>query len=100
MAISFSYWDDCIDPHDLEAMWKVPEVSAELLKAGEVKGRKIHLSRDPDGQPYLTQTEMRVKNSTLVILLSLELLGGWLLLIIDISINTLVNLSKTFFSFM
>ncbi|KAF1866784.1 hypothetical protein Lal_00018169 [Lupinus albus] len=59
MAISFTYWDDCVDLEDLEAMWEVPEVSEEWLKAGEVKGHKIHLSRDPDGQPYLTQTEMR-----------------------------------------
>lgn len=59
MAAGFSYWDDCVDPEDLEAMWNVPEVSAEWLKAGEAKGRKVHLSRDPDGQPYLTQTEMR-----------------------------------------
>ncbi|MED6199839.1 hypothetical protein PIB30_079637 [Stylosanthes scabra] len=40
-------------------MWRVPEVKAEWFKAGEVKGQKVHLSRDPDGQPYLTQTEMR-----------------------------------------
>ncbi|XP_027343818.1 uncharacterized protein LOC113856267 [Abrus precatorius] len=59
MAITFSYWDDCVDPQDLEAMWNVPEVSAEWLKAGEERCRKVHLSRDPDGQPYLTQTEMR-----------------------------------------
>ncbi|CAL0326377.1 unnamed protein product [Lupinus luteus] len=48
-----------MDQEDLEAMWEVPEVSEEWLKAGEVKGHKIHLSRDPEGQPYLTQTEMR-----------------------------------------
>ncbi|MED6159007.1 hypothetical protein PIB30_038316 [Stylosanthes scabra] len=59
MATSFSYWDDCVSPRDLEAMWRVPEVKAEWFKAGEVKGQKVHLSRDPDGQPYLTQTEMR-----------------------------------------
>ncbi|TKY49433.1 hypothetical protein E2542_SST26864 [Spatholobus suberectus] len=59
MAISFSYWDDCVDPQDLKAMWNVPEVSAEWLKAGEDRCQKVHLSRDPDGQAYLTQTEMR-----------------------------------------
>ncbi|KAI5440763.1 hypothetical protein KIW84_010292 [Lathyrus oleraceus] len=59
MAYSFTYWDDCVDPEDLEAMWNVPEVSVEWLKAGEEQGQKVHLSRDPDGQPYLTQTEMR-----------------------------------------
>lgn len=65
MAYSFTYWDDCVDPEDLEAMWNVPEVSVEWLKAGEEQGQKVHLSRDPDGQPYLTQTEMRVKYTTL-----------------------------------
>ena len=65
MAANFSYWDDCVDPQDLEAMWNVPEVSAEWLKVGEERGRKVHLSRDPDGQPYLTQTEMRVLHITL-----------------------------------
>ncbi|RZB97224.1 hypothetical protein D0Y65_020751, partial [Glycine soja] len=59
MAISFSYWDDCVDPQNFEAMWNVPEVSAEWIKAGEQRCQKVHLSRDPDGQPYLTQTEMR-----------------------------------------
>ncbi|KAK7324228.1 hypothetical protein VNO77_27757 [Canavalia gladiata] len=59
MAISFTYWDYCVDPEDLEAMWNVPEVRAEWLKAGEERSQMIHLSRDPDGQPYLTQTEMR-----------------------------------------
>ncbi|XP_019426153.1 PREDICTED: uncharacterized protein LOC109334703 [Lupinus angustifolius] len=59
MATSFTYWDDCVDLQDLEAMWEVPEVRTEWLKAGEVRGHKVHLSRDPDGQPYLTQTEMR-----------------------------------------
>ncbi|KAL5100645.1 hypothetical protein RYX36_004972 [Vicia faba] len=59
MAASFTYWNDCVDPEDLEAMWNVPEVSVEWLKAGEERGQKVHLSRDPDGEPYLTQTEMR-----------------------------------------
>ncbi|KAK7243803.1 hypothetical protein RIF29_38615 [Crotalaria pallida] len=59
MAMSFAYWDDCVDLPDLEAMWEVREVRTEWLKAGEVRGSKVHLSRDPDGQPYLTQTEMR-----------------------------------------
>lgn len=56
---NFIYWDDCVDPQDMEAMWKTPEVRAEWLDAGETRGHKVHLSRDPDGQPYLTQTEMR-----------------------------------------
>ncbi|KAI4333275.1 hypothetical protein L6164_018107 [Bauhinia variegata] len=59
MGISLRYWDDCASPQDLEAMWEVPEVRSEWLGAGEEKEHKVHLSRDPDGQPYLTQTEMR-----------------------------------------
>ncbi|XP_061350599.1 uncharacterized protein LOC133295761 [Gastrolobium bilobum] len=59
MAVSFSYWGDCVEPQDLEAMWNVSNVSAEWLKAGEARNQKVHISRDPDGQPYLTQTEMR-----------------------------------------
>lgn len=60
-SVSFKYWDDCVNPHDLEAMWADPDVRAEWLNAGETKGSKVHLSRDPDGQPYLTQTEMKVE---------------------------------------
>lgn len=60
-SVSFKYWNDCVDPHDLEAMWLDPDVKAEWLNAGETKGSKVHLSRDPDGQPYLTQTEMKVE---------------------------------------
>lgn len=60
MAMSFKYWDDCIDPEDLEAMWNIPEVNTEWSNAGEARDQNVHLSRDPDGQPYLTQAEMRV----------------------------------------
>lgn len=60
MAVSFKYWDDCIDPIDMEEMWRIPEVRTEWLDAGESREQKVHLSRDPDGQPYLTQTEMKV----------------------------------------
>ncbi|XP_065626583.1 uncharacterized protein LOC112032086 isoform X1 [Quercus suber] len=59
MAVSFKYWDDCIDPSDMEAMWNIPEVSNEWLDAGESRDQKVHLSRDPDGQPFLTQIEMK-----------------------------------------
>ncbi|CAK9175001.1 unnamed protein product [Ilex paraguariensis] len=59
MAVSFKYWDDCVDAQDLEAMWMDPEVGAEWINAGETRESKVHLSRDPDGQPYLTQTEMK-----------------------------------------
>lgn len=61
MGISFKYWDECVEPQDMEEMWWVPEVSTEWFDAGETKGQKVHLSRDPDGEPYLTQTEMKVK---------------------------------------
>lgn len=60
MVVSFKYWDDCIEAEDLKEMWKEVEVSTEWIDAGEDRGQKVHLSRDPDGQPYLTQTEMRV----------------------------------------
>lgn len=60
MPVSFKYWDDCADPEDLDSMWKDPDVRAEWLNVGETQGSKVHLSRDPDGQPYLTQTEMKV----------------------------------------
>ncbi|XP_050221058.1 uncharacterized protein LOC126671334 [Mercurialis annua] len=59
MGICFKYWDECVDPQDLEAMWREPEVNTEWLDAGETRGQRVHLSRDPDGQPYLTQTEMK-----------------------------------------
>ncbi|XP_043698786.1 uncharacterized protein LOC122649621 [Telopea speciosissima] len=59
MASSFKYWNECVDPLDMEAMWMDPFVNKEWDDAGETKGQKVHLSRDPDGQAYLTQTEMR-----------------------------------------
>ncbi|WVZ77725.1 hypothetical protein U9M48_025556 [Paspalum notatum var. saurae] len=58
MAISYKYWDDCLDPEDMRLMWKDPIVSKEWTDAGEEQGQKVHLSRDPDGEAYLTQTEM------------------------------------------
>ncbi len=61
MGISFKYWDECVEPQDMQEMWQEPEVSTEWLDAGETRGQKVHLSRDPDGEPYLTQTEMKVK---------------------------------------
>lgn len=71
MANSFMYWNDCVDPDDLEAMWMDPAVRAEWIEVGETKGQKVHLSRDPDGQPYLTQTEMKVINHFLKIVVCL-----------------------------
>lgn len=41
-------------------MWQDPIVSKEWTDAGEEQGQKVHLSRDPDGEAYLTQTEMMV----------------------------------------
>lgn len=61
MSVNFKYWDDCVDTQDMEAMWMDPEVRAEWINAGESMGSKVHLSRDPDGQPYLTQIEMKVQ---------------------------------------
>ncbi|KAL6888452.1 hypothetical protein ACP4OV_009478 [Aristida adscensionis] len=58
MPISYKYWDDCLDPEDLRLMWQNPHVSKEWTDAGEERGQKVHLSRDPDGEAYLTQTEM------------------------------------------
>jgi len=78
MAISFSYWDDCVDPQNFEAMWNVPEVSAEWIKAGEQRCQKVHLSRDPDGQPYLTQTEMRVNTFLYLMDLAKFQISRWL----------------------
>lgn len=60
MAVSFIYWDDCVEPQDKQAMWAISDVSTEWLDAGESQDEKIHLSRDFCGQTYLTQTEMRV----------------------------------------
>ncbi|KAG8069887.1 hypothetical protein GUJ93_ZPchr0006g44913 [Zizania palustris] len=58
MPVSFKYWDDCLDPEDMQLMWADPQVSKEWVDAGEGQGQKVHLSRDPDGEAYLTQTEM------------------------------------------
>ena len=60
MTVSFKYWDDCLDPDDMRLMWADPHVSKEWIDAGEEQGQKVHLSRDPDGEVYLTQTEMMV----------------------------------------
>ncbi|KAB1207173.1 Germin-like protein subfamily 1 member 19 [Morella rubra] len=59
IAVNFKYWDGCIDPTEMEETWGIPEVRTEWLDGGESRGRRVHLSRDPDGQPYLTQTEMK-----------------------------------------
>ncbi|XXG74476.1 hypothetical protein AAC387_Pa07g3186 [Persea americana] len=59
MGDSFRYWDDCVEPEDMEAMWMDPDVHKEWISVGETKGKKVHMARDPDGQPYLTETEMK-----------------------------------------
>ncbi|XP_042505901.1 uncharacterized protein LOC122082419 isoform X1 [Macadamia integrifolia] len=59
MASGFKYWNDCVDPLDMEAMWMDSFVRKEWDDVGETKGQKVHLSRDPEGEPFLTQTEMK-----------------------------------------
>lgn len=59
MSVSFKYWDDCVEPEELKLLWDDKDVSKEWTDANEKMGQKIHLSRDPDGQTYLTQIEMR-----------------------------------------
>lgn len=59
MAPSIKYWDDWVDPEDMATMWAVPDVYDEWIAAGEKQGQKVHLSRDPDGQPCVTQTELK-----------------------------------------
>ncbi|URE27435.1 Transglycosylase SLT domain [Musa troglodytarum] len=59
MSVSYKYWDDCVDPEEMRLLWKDADVCKEWLDAGEKKGKKVLLSRDPEGQLYLTQTEMR-----------------------------------------
>ncbi|KAG6499258.1 hypothetical protein ZIOFF_039015 [Zingiber officinale] len=59
MSVSYKYWDDCVDPDEMRLLWKYPEVRKEWIDAGENIGQKVLLSRDPEGQLYLTQTEMR-----------------------------------------
>lgn len=59
---SFKYWDDCVDPEDLQLLWNDKAVSKEWADANERIRHKVHLSRDPDGQSYLTQIEMRVRD--------------------------------------
>jgi hypothetical protein len=40
-------------------MWNHPDVCKEWLAAGEERGQKVHMSRNFDGKPYVTHTEMR-----------------------------------------
>lgn len=63
MAPTMKYWDDWADVEDMEAMWNHPEVCQEWLKVGEERGMKVHFSRNFDGKPYVTHTEMKVNNS-------------------------------------
>ena len=59
------YWDDWADVEDMEAMWNHPQVCKEWIQAGEERGMKVHMSRNFDGKPYVTQTEMKVKRTNL-----------------------------------
>lgn len=60
MAPNMKFWDDWVDVEDMEAMWNHPEVREEWLRVGEERGMKVHLSRNFDGKPYVTHTEMKV----------------------------------------
>lgn len=53
------FWDDWADAEDMQAMWDSPDVRSEWIAAGEKQGQKVHMLRNSDGQPYVTQTEMR-----------------------------------------
>ncbi|KAI0495598.1 hypothetical protein KFK09_021900 [Dendrobium nobile] len=59
MPMYYKYWNECVESEDMKLMWDDSDVSKEWTDAGERFGQKVHLSRDPDGQTYLTQTEMR-----------------------------------------
>lgn len=48
-----------MDPKDMQLLWADGVVSKEWIDANERMGHKVLISRDPDGEPYLTQTEMR-----------------------------------------
>lgn len=50
----------------MESMWKDAEVRKEWDDVGETMGQKVHLSRDPDGEPYITQVEMKVSNKSIL----------------------------------
>ncbi|KAL5731354.1 hypothetical protein ACHQM5_004092 [Ranunculus cassubicifolius] len=66
MASSWKFWEDCLEPEDLEDMWMDHDVSHEWIDAGENRENKVHLSRDPDGQVFLTQTEMKAVSGIVV----------------------------------
>eukprot|EP00250_Pteridium_aquilinum_P015870 c22811_g1_i2 orf=433-1734(+) len=66
MAPTMKYWDDWVDAEDMAAMWDDIDVSAEWIAAGEKAGLKVHMSRNSDGKPYVTQTEMKAM-ATIVI---------------------------------
>ncbi|CAM6011793.1 unnamed protein product [Sphagnum balticum] len=59
MAPNMKFWDDWADVEDMDAMWNHPDVCKEWLAAGEERGQKVHMSRNFDGKPYVTHTEMR-----------------------------------------
>lgn len=57
---AWTYWDEKACAEDMEEMWRDPEVRIEWEKAGERRG-KVRFSRNSQMQPYLTQTELKVK---------------------------------------
>lgn len=66
MAPTMKYWDDWVDTKDMEAMWDNADVCAEWIAAGEKQGLKVHMSRNSDGKPYVTQTEMRAMATIII----------------------------------
>ncbi|KAG1326410.1 Endo-type membrane-bound lytic murein transglycosylase A [Cocos nucifera] len=59
MSVSYKYWDDCVESEDMKSMWMDAEVRKEWDDVGETMGQKVHLSQDPDGEPYITEVEMK-----------------------------------------
>lgn len=73
MAPNMKFWDDWVDVEDMEAMWNHPEVRHEWLRAGEERGMKVHMSRNFDGKPYVTHTEMKVSFLFILVIFHMDL---------------------------
>lgn len=75
-----------MDQEELELMWLNEEVNHEWIEAGETKENKVHLSRDSDGQIYLTHTELRVSRNLLLlsVFLSLQILYCMALILLSL----------------
>ncbi|WOL12271.1 hypothetical protein Cni_G21037 [Canna indica] len=66
MSVSYKYWNDCVKEGKMKLLWKNPEVRKEWVDAGFETNGKVLISRDPEGQLYLTQTEMRAVAETVI----------------------------------